>query len=65
MLFFYLELGVKLVQENGGLKNIFKVLEISVSFGNAEGAQFLRHVTAGFLLNFLLDDKTIQQEVIY
>lgn len=56
--------GKTLIQEMEGLKHILKVLERGIEFGNKEGADFLRNVGAGFLLNFLVDQNNIDKEVI-
>lgn len=56
--------GKALIQEKGGLKHILKVLKKGIEFGDKEGAEFLRNVAAGFLLNFLVDQNSIDKEVI-
>ncbi|XP_034940036.1 rap1 GTPase-GDP dissociation stimulator 1-B isoform X2 [Chelonus insularis] len=56
--------GNKMVQEHNGLKYILKVLSRGVNLGHAEGAEFLRIVAAGFLLNYLVDQEALQNEAI-
>lgn len=55
--------GIQLVQENDGLKYIFKALNRGVNLKDADGAEYLRNVAAGFLLNYLDDQKTLQEQV--
>ncbi|XP_051160445.1 GTPase-GDP dissociation stimulator vimar [Leptopilina boulardi] len=56
--------GKALIREKEGLKHILKVVEKGIEFGDKEGADFLRNVAAGFLLNFLVDQNSIDKEVI-
>ncbi|XP_050456937.1 GTPase-GDP dissociation stimulator vimar isoform X1 [Cataglyphis hispanica] len=58
------ENGKKLVREQDGLKIILTVLKESIALKNAEGASFLRNVTAGFLLNFLVDQEVLYEEAL-
>lgn len=58
------ENGKKLVREQDGLKVILTVLKESIALKNAEGASFLRNVSAGSLLNFLIDQEALHEEAL-
>ncbi|XP_011694899.1 PREDICTED: rap1 GTPase-GDP dissociation stimulator 1 [Wasmannia auropunctata] len=58
------ELGKNLIREQDGLKVILALLKKGIALGNVEGASFLRNVTAGFLLNFLVDQEALYRKAL-
>ncbi|XP_015605942.1 rap1 GTPase-GDP dissociation stimulator 1 [Cephus cinctus] len=58
------EKGKELLQKKNGLKDILIALKKSASLGDAKGAGFLRNVTAGLLLNFLIGQDELQKEAL-
>lgn len=58
------EKGKQLVQQRDSLKDILTVLTKSINLRDAEGAAFLRNVTAGFLLNFLIGQDDLQRKAL-
>lgn len=56
--------GKTIIRENEGLKNILKVLNKGIDLGEKEGAEFLRNVATGFLLNYLVDQSMLEKEVL-
>lgn len=51
------------MREQDGLKMILALLKKGIALNNVEGAKFLRNVAAGFLLNFLVDQKILYRKV--
>lgn len=62
---YFTESGKKLVWEQDGLKVILAVLKKSVALKDTKGANFLRTMATGSLLNFLVDQETLYEEVIF
>ncbi|XP_012539505.1 rap1 GTPase-GDP dissociation stimulator 1 [Monomorium pharaonis] len=58
------EAGKNLVRERDGLKVILALLKKGTALKDIEGARFLRSVAAGFLLNFLVDQKTLYRKAL-
>ncbi|XP_063982044.1 rap1 GTPase-GDP dissociation stimulator 1 [Diachasmimorpha longicaudata] len=58
------EQGKKLVQENDGLRYIIRVLQRGVKLEDKERAALLRNVGAGFLLNYLDDQESLQKTIL-
>ncbi|XP_033219171.1 rap1 GTPase-GDP dissociation stimulator 1 [Belonocnema kinseyi] len=56
--------GKTIIRENEGLKNILKVLKRGIDLEEKEGAEYLRNVATGFLLNYLVDQSRLEKEVI-
>ncbi|XP_018339377.1 PREDICTED: rap1 GTPase-GDP dissociation stimulator 1 [Trachymyrmex septentrionalis] len=58
------ETGKNLVAEQDGLKVILALLKKGIALGNVEGASFLRNVSAGVLLNFLVDQEMLYRKAL-
>ncbi|XP_043274089.1 rap1 GTPase-GDP dissociation stimulator 1-B [Venturia canescens] len=58
------EKGNKMVQQNNGLSQILTILQRSVNLNGTEGAALLRTTAAGFLLNFLVDQSSLQEKAL-
>lgn len=56
--------GKIMVKEIDGLKRILLVLKKSVDMKDTEGSDMLRRIASGLLLNFLVDEESLQQQAL-
>lgn len=58
-----LENGKIMLKRKDGLKYILQMLKRATDLKNIESANTLRRVASGLLLNFLVDQESLQQQV--